>query len=133
MKRKLKIDLMDIVERLKKQLIQNRPTIAKMYQDIRMMNFVIRPVQGDITSINLKNERLIEALWSLGKLDEFFQTKFKDIPKNQKEVFVNLVNNLHKQFQLDLNKANLTLEKPALHPILEMEIFKKQAVEKKSN
>lgn len=133
MKKRIKFDILELARSLQKQLIGSRPTPSQMYEEVRMMNFVVKPLQGDITKIDLKNSKLIEALWSLGKLDEFFQNRYDGVPKKHKENFVKLINNLHKQFQLDLNRANLTLEKPIQNPILEMEIFKKHPPRKKTN
>ena len=46
-----------------------------MYEEIRMMKFRIRPLQGNVLSVNLNNEKFIEVLWSMGKLDEFYGDK----------------------------------------------------------
>ena len=49
-----------------------------MFEEVRMMKFKIKPIQGDVSAFNLKNERFIESLWSLGKLDEFFHKEFPE-------------------------------------------------------
>ena len=133
MKKKQQINLSTIISALQKQLVGNRPTIAKMYEEIRMMKFVIRPLQGDITTLNFNDTKLIETLWSLGKLDEFFQKKFKEVPKNQRGSFMQVFDQIHKNFQDQLNTINLKPEKTTTFPVLEMEIFKEKSPRKKSN
>ena len=133
MKKKQQINLSTIISALQKQLVGNRPTIAKMYEEIRMMKFVIRPLQGDITTLNFNDTKLIETLWSLGKLDEFFQKKFKEVPKNQRVSFMQVFDQIHKNFQDQLNTINLKPEKTTTFPVLEMEIFKEKSPQKKSN
>lgn len=133
MKRKQQINLSALVTILQKELVEHRPTLRKMYEEVRMMKFVIRPLQGDITQVDFNDSHLIETLWSLGKLDEFFQKRIKSVPANQKETFLRLFDNLHQQFQGQLNKLHLKPEKNRAPSTLEMEIFKQKTLPKKSN
>lgn len=133
MRKKQQLNLSALVDTLQKELVERRPTLRKMYDEVRMMKFVIRPVQGDITRVDFNDSHLIETLWSLGKLDEFFHKRLKTIPFGQRESFMKLFDTLHQQFQGQLNKLNLRPEKQTSSPILEMEIFKKRTLPKKSN
>jgi len=133
MRKKQPINLSAFVDTLQKELVERRPTLRKMYDDVRMMKFVIRPLQGDITRVDFTDSNLIETLWSLGKLDEFFQKKLRTVPFNQRESFLRLFDTLHQQFQGQLNKLNLKPEKNITSPTLEMEIFKQRTLPKKSN
>ena len=126
-------DIIEIFSNLKKAL-GSKPPIEEMYDDIRMMRFKIKPISGDVSLLQLKNSRLIETLWSLGKLDEVFQREYKKLSEDQKEVFFRLFDNLHQQFQDQLNKVNINPEvKSNLPQILEMEIFKDISTKKKVN
>ena len=126
-------DVVEILSNLKKAL-GVRPPFEKMYEEIRMMRFKIKPISGDIFLIQLKNQRLIETLWSLGKLDEVFQQEYKMLDSEQKETFFRLFDNLYQQFQDQLNKINIKPEvRSTLPQVLEMEIFKDMSTNKKMN
>lgn len=126
-------DVIEIFSNLKKTLGAKLP-IEKMYEEVRMMRFKIKPISGDISLLQLKNHRLIEMLWSLGKLDEVFQREYRKLPSDQKEVFFRIFDNLYQQFQDQLNKININPEvKSNLPQVLEMEIFKDMSTKKKLN
>src|SRR3990172_8741130 len=117
-------DVLEIFSDLKK-ILGAKPPIEKMYEEIRMMRFKIKPISGDISLLQLKNRGLIETLWGLGKLDEVFQTEYEKLATDQKEVFFRLFDNLYQQLQNQLNKINVHPEvRSNLPQILEMEIFK---------
>src|SRR3989338_10072011 len=125
-------DITDIFRKLKKAL-GTKPTHEKMYEEIRMMRFKIRPISGDISLLQLKNHQLIETLWGLGKLDEVFQKEYDKLGNNQKEVFFSLFDNLYHQLQNQLSKVNIQKEtRPNLTQVLEMEIFKDISTKKKA-
>lgn len=126
-------DVVEIFSSLKK-ILSTKPPIQEMFAEVRMMKFKIKPISGDISLLQLKNSHLIETLWSLGKLDEVFQKEFNNLSKNQKEVFFHMFDNLHQQFQNQLNKMSINPEmKSKLPQILEMEIFKEISAGKKLN
>lgn len=111
-----------------------KPSLDKMYDEIRMMRFKIRPISGDVSLLQFKNSELIEALWGLGKLDEVFQKEYDNLGNDQKEVFFRLFDNLYHQYQEQLNKININKElKPKLSQVFEMEIFKDITARKKTN
>src|SRR3990170_2935325 len=126
-------DIVEIFNNLKKAL-GNKPPIEKMYEEIRMMRFKIKPISGDIFLLQLKNHRLIETLWGLGKLDEVFQKEYKKLASEQKEAFFRLFDNLYQQFQDQLSKININPEvRSSLPQVLEMEIFKDMSSKRKAN
>lgn len=126
-------NIIDIFSKLKKAL-GTKPSHEKMYEEIRMMRFKIRPISGDISLLQLKNHQLIETLWGLGKLDELFQKEYDKLGNNQKEIFFRLFDNLYSQYQDQLNKININKEiKPRLSQVFEMEIFKDITARKKVN
>lgn len=126
--------IFDLFQTFQKSL-DNQPPAAAMREEILMMNFKIKPVQGDISFLNFNNQRLIEVLWSLGKLDDFFQKEFKKLAVNQRPVFLNFFQNLHSDLQRKLNQLNLKTSKIPVSstPFLEMEIIKERQETKKTN
>ena len=90
-----------------------------------MMDFKIHPVSGDISQIGLNNKKLLETVWSLGKLDELFQKEYSHLSAKDKNVFVRIFDGLYRQFQTELS-VNST-------PVLEMEIFREKLSLKRVN
>jgi hypothetical protein len=98
-----------------------------MMCEIRMMNFKIKPLQGDFSRVNFNDRTLIEILWSLGKMDEFFQTQFPSLKVGQRRTFYRYFDSLQRKFQDDLNRLNLREGHGTAKPsVLEMEIFKER-------
>ncbi len=127
-------DVLGLLKDFQKNILSNRPPLKTMVEEVRMMRFKIRPIQGDISLFNFSDKRLIEILWSLGKLDDFFQREFKDLTFEQKETFFRFFDDVYKQFQEQLNKMSPTVEKKIDgSSVLEMEVFKEKLTKKKAN
>ncbi len=111
--------------------LEIKPPINVMYEEVRMMKFKIKPLQGDVTLLDLNNQGLIETLWQLGKLDEFFHKEFKKLTPSQQEIFFNFFNDMHAKLQHNLNHINLKAGKiPPPSSIFEMEIIKERNTKK---
>ncbi len=134
MPRKNNIDVINLLRNFQKNL-DNHPPTAEMYDEVRMMKFKIKPVQGDISLLNLNDQRLIEVLWRLGKLDDFFQSEFGHLNKKNKEVFYSFFESLHNNLQNQLNHLNLKDEygKIGKGTFFEIEIIKEGPGAKKIN
>lgn len=135
MKKRNRTDLLQVIADFQKKILENKPSTQEMYEEVRMMHFKIRPLQGDLSQLNFKEEKFIEILWSLGKLDEFFHRQYKKLnSRNQKEVFFKFFDGLYEKLQTQLNKLDLkTAEKLSLSATIEMEIFKESHLRKKAN
>lgn len=126
-------DILEIFSNFQKTL-EKKPSAGQMFDEVRMMKFKIRPIMGDISFLQLKDNGLIETLWSLGKLDEMFQKEYKKLRKTEQEIFFRMFENLYHQFQSQLANINLSRDRSLDAPrILEMEIFKEMPSKKKSN
>ncbi len=95
-----------------------------MFDEIRMMRFKVRPVTGDISSLDFDNSTFIETLWSLGKLDEFFHTTVDDLNKDEKQVFFRLFDDLYQDYQDRLNEINIRADKFSQDFAFEVEIYR---------
>lgn len=134
MKKKNQQDALQLLEVFQKSVLQNKPPFEEMVSEIRMMKFKIKPLQGDFSRVNFNDHELIEILWSLGKMDEFFQSQFSTLKMGQRSTFYNYFDSLQRKFQDDLNKLNLREGYSTVKPsILEMEIFKERTRGKKTN
>lgn len=124
MKRKARNDVLEIINNFQRSL-NKTPSVKKMYDEVKMMKFKIKPIQGNLTEVNLNNQEFVKTLWSLGKLDEFFQREFYRLSAKNKHLFIRIFDDLYEKYQDDLNKVNLQWEKvPHKEQSLEVEIFK---------
>lgn len=126
MKKKKSVDLLLILADFQKNILGSRPTIETMKDEVRMMHFKIRPVQGDVSLLNFGEHKLIETLWNLGKLDEFYQKHNDRLTPLQKSVFFKFFDELYHKFQNQLNRLNLraSSQHTEIPSTIEMEIFK---------
>lgn len=117
------------------KIISAKPTINQMFEDVQMMKFKIKPIQGDVSAFDLKNERFIESIWSLGKLDEFFHKEFPQLSKKDKEIFLRIFDSLYIKYQRDLNHISLqpTKKMTKKSELLELEIYREGRLRKKIN
>lgn len=127
-------DILSLFNSIQK-IISSKPKIDQMFEEVQMMKFKIKPIQGDLMSFDLRNEKFIENLWSLGKLDEFFHKEFPGLSKKEKEIFLRIFDNLYFKYQQELNQINLQPTRMALSKsgLLELEIYKEGRARKKVN
>lgn len=134
MKKKNESDIVLLLEQFQKNILGNKPSIGQMIKEVQMMRFKIRPIQGDFSYLNFQNSRFIEILWSLGKMDEFFDRRLSALPTKQKGIFFNYFDSMYRSFQDELNKLNLKIPQTGkLSSVFEMEIFKEKKRNKRIN
>jgi hypothetical protein len=131
MKKKADADVVGLFHSFQRDVLDNKPSFSQMYDDVRMMQFKVRPVNGDVSELNFDNDSFIEALWSLGKLDQFFHAHVTILSKEEKKVFYKLFDSLYQQYQGVLNGVNLRpdqFDRPETRPEtgFEVEIFREK-------
>lgn len=131
MGKKKDIDVLHVLAEFQKNILEKKPALDKMYDEVQMMHFKIRPLQGDVSLLNLSDTNLIEALWNLGKLDEFFRNQKDNLTQKQKQIFFQFLENLYDQFQEKLSNVRLKpIEEMQVTTSVEMEIFKEETQKK---
>ncbi len=126
MRKKISVDVFDMIAQFQLNVLSKKPSTAQMYDEVRLMRFKIRPLNGEITTLDLNNNNFIEMLWGLGKLDEFYQGHIEKLPQQQRQVFFRIFDDLYQKFQQELNKVNLKRDEIPQHSSFEMEIFKER-------
>ena len=130
---KNRIDLVDSLKSMQK-ILTNRPQYKDMLIEVQMMRFKIKPIVGNIAEINLKDLRLVETLWSLGKLEEFFNHDYDRIPIKQRNSFLRIFDSIKDQLQNNLNKIDIRQNNPnSSSPLIEMEIIKEIPLKRQIN
>lgn len=133
---KKKPDLLEDIVDFQRNLIKNKPSHKIMYEQVRMMRYKIRPLQGDISTLDFTNTKFIEILWNLGKLDEFFNKKKNILNRKQREILYGFLENVYAKLQHQLNHLNLKIdetEKDSSSSIIEMEILREFGKKRKLN
>ncbi len=122
-------DVFEMLTKFQKTILQKKPSTREMVQEVQMMKYKIKPLYGDISLLDFKNTQFVEALWSLGKLDEFFQNNVDQLETIEQDVFFRLIHEMRTDLQNDLNKANLKplKVKSNQQSVFEIEIYKERA------
>ncbi|MBI2051601.1 hypothetical protein HYT33_02450 [Candidatus Roizmanbacteria bacterium] len=129
-----KVDVFRMILEFQRDLLENRPEIEQMRHEVQMMRFKIRPLQGDISLLNLEDKNLIEMLWNLGKMDEFFRNQSPRLTRKERDILFQFLDNLYDQFQKKINKVDLRLIEGITPPSpVEMEIYKESKRRKRLN
>ncbi len=127
MKTKKHQDIIDRLALLQKDILNKKPSLEKMREEVQMMHFKIRPIQGNISLINLNSVQLIEVLWNLGKLEEFYHREVGRITRTEQMAFFSIFDRVYGQLQTQLNRINLRSELVIKGSgVLELEIFKEK-------
>ncbi len=133
MKTRQKEDIISIFKNFQESL-SKKPSLKQMYEELRMMRFRVRPMQGDVAMIDLENKELIETLWNLGKLDELYHREYPKLSSRGKNIFFRIFDNMHQKLQSNLNNVNLKAQtQHSKQSIFEMEIFKERISKRKLN
>ena len=112
------------------------PSFERIKEEVRMMNFKIRPLSGDVNLLrSLDNKELVSVLWKIGKLDEFFESLSKHTKKPERAMINNFLGFLKTKIDNELNQVKLKFEKAKGNPpsFFEMEIVKERNIKNKVN
>jgi hypothetical protein len=130
-------DMVKLFKSFKNAVLDKNPTYEQMVQDVRMMKFKIRPINGDFSYLNFGNHRFVETLWKLGKMDDFIEKNVMKINKKQERAFFNYFDGLYRHLQDSLNSIHLAelTPDPARNKknVVEMEIFKERGGKRRTN
>lgn len=128
MKKTPQKDIVILFQQFQKDVLDKKPHYNQMFDEVRMMKFKVRPVTGDIGALDFKNSKFVETLWSLGKLDEFFQKEIKKLSNEEKQVFYRLFDDVYQDYQSQLNDINIKADKfdKTSDLAFEVEIFREK-------
>lgn len=128
----MKTTALDLIKKISMEVEQKMPSQIEMMTDIKMMNFKIHPVSGDIFSITKKEIGFIESLWKLGKIEELMTDKIELLDDMEKDVFYNYLDEMQIRTQNNIadNINQLSKKDQRQLKILEFEIFKDRFIDK---
>lgn len=124
--------VLEIINKIKKEIEEVRIPREKMIQELKMMNFKIKPVIGDLFQAAQKQDLFLESLWKIGKIDEIVSFYSDRLSEEEKKVLFQYLENF-KQTKtinsLPLSEKNLPHEEIT---VLEVQLYKKSSINKKN-
>ncbi|MCS7093481.1 MAG: hypothetical protein NZL96_03630 [Patescibacteria group bacterium] len=117
-------DLLSLQKKLKK-----KPSYEEMFDQLKMMNLTLKPINGQLADLDFLDKNLIEMIWGIGKLEEFFYSKINQLKsEKEREKFVNLFTQIYNSYyQNHSSQISFTKEKESQEDSatwLEIEIYK---------
>lgn len=85
---KRKTTVHGLIQKITAEVEHAVPTRQKMIADLKMMNFKVRPLSGDLFSIPASNDlSLLTSLWKIGKIEEVVKVAVKTLDDDDIESF----------------------------------------------
>lgn len=121
-----------------KNILNKKPNLEKMKEEVRLMGFHIRPLDGNPDIINkVKNDKFIEVLWTLGKIDILMEKNFHQLTMEQKKLILQSIEKIKNEIDLTLpveeSPSFKKQDDENTSPYLMLEIFRKGHLKKNIN
>lgn len=78
-----------LIQKMRREIEETQPPIQTMIEDIKMMQFTIRSVHGDLSFLIKKDHAFVTALWKLGKIDQIISSEVQQLDTEEKKIFFN--------------------------------------------
>jgi len=119
--------MLRLFKSFKKDVLDNKPAHDQMINEVRMMKFKVKPIQGDVSKLNFSNQAFVETIWQLGKMDDFIEKHISKIDKQQEHAFYHYFEGMYQQLQEKLSNLHFgtgIVDLNAKRNLVEMEIYK---------
>lgn len=123
------------IQEVMREVTMIKPTTQEMLRDIKMMDFKVRPVMGDLFALAHKQTGLLEQLWRIGKIEDIVRRAITTLDGNERGLFFNYIDNLEREMQERASKElhELPLQDGEKQRLVTLEIFKEAHKRKKVN
>jgi|SRR3989344_4546195 len=89
----------DFIRKIAFELGRKVPPTGEMVADLKMMRFKIRPISGDLFTLNSGNRgSLLISMWRLGKIEETVRVAFKTLPTEEMESLFDYLDEIQEKF-----------------------------------
>jgi len=107
-------------------ILGKQPSGQRALNEVKMMNFKIHPLSGNLDNSLILNNDFIELLWNLGKAEELFKQFFNKLSPQDKKTFLKMFENFSDILQKKFYFTNFSAEKISSQssPTLEIEVFR---------
>ena len=108
---------------------------ADMLRDIKMMNFKVRPLSGDLFMLAQKHTGFLEQLWKLGKLEEIIHRAMISLNSHEQHLFFNYIDMFEQKMKeaSRLEIANIPDTEEGHEHMVTLEIFKEAKKHARAN
>ncbi len=119
---------LELIKKITIEVENARPSKERMIEDIKMMNFKIRPLVGDIFELVKKEVGFIESLWKIGKIETIVAGGINELNKSEKETFLGYLEDFQNQAKRRISfiAKQLPPEASKNMNVLELEVFKEK-------
>jgi hypothetical protein len=130
----MRITVVDIIRQISLEVEERTLPLEVMVRDIQMMQFKVRSVVGDISSLQTAHQDFIHALWRIGKIDEIVQDSLVHLDEEDQEAllayFKDVESQANRVIKGALQTKSLPTEKASKEKVklLKLEIFKDMPV-----
>lgn len=113
-----------LIQKIKREVEESHPSIHTMIEEVKMMQFTIKPIHGDLSFLIKKDYAFVSALWKLGKIDHIIHTEASQLDNKEKKLFFNYI---------EYQKLSVARHIPSNHATadFEVEIVKNKASSRK--
>lgn len=120
--------VLELIRKITLEVENARPSRERMIEDVKMMNFKIRPLMGDIFQLTKKEVGFLESLWKIGKTEEIVVRGINELNNREKEIFLRYLENFQKQRERRISSIIKQLPEEGSKNInvLELEVFKEK-------
>lgn len=104
-KKQLKKTALQLIRDVVYQSQRLRPDKHEMLHDIKMMNFKIRPISGDVFAMAGHNVDFMESVWRIAKIEEIIGVALQSLEERELRAFFQYMDNLEDQLQKTITKT----------------------------
>jgi hypothetical protein len=126
--------VLDLIKKITIEVENARPSRERMIEDIKMMNFKIRPLVGDVFELVRREVGFLESLWKIGKIEEIVAGGIAELNDREKEIFLQYLEDFQKQMERRISSVikQLPPEASKNMSVLELEVFREKKGYKKN-
>ncbi|HLC94677.1 MAG TPA: hypothetical protein VJH96_03870 [Patescibacteria group bacterium] len=82
-----KNNVLQLIQKVKKVMQRQAPPQEQMMQEVKMMNFKVRPLFGDISLLMRRKSGFLEAVWRVGSIEETVAKNICKLDRQEQELF----------------------------------------------
>jgi hypothetical protein len=127
--------VLELIKRITVEVENAKPSKERMIEDVKMMNFKIRPLVGDVFQFIKKEVGFLESLWKIGKIEEIVTGGLPELNNEEKMVFLRYLDGLQRQMEKTPTSIikQFNPEESKNINILELEIFRENRRKRNPN
>lgn len=127
--------VLEIITRIKNEVDISKIDKQEMIRELKMMNFKIKPIIGDLFQVVQKQEIFLESLWKIGKIEEIVSFYKDKLTNEEKDILFHYLESIKSQDEKNLiSQLNQrSLEKGEKVSVFEIQVLKKSPSKKNLN